>query len=190
MNAKKKMVIVSAPSGAGKTTIVKHIIENIPELAFSISACSREKRGTEVDGKDYYFISVEDFKKKIAEDAFIEWEEVYKDKFYGTLKSEVDRIWGINKCVIFDIDVMGGINIKKKYKDNALSIFIMPPSIEELEKRLHGRGTNTEEDIRQRVEKAEYELSFKDQFDKIVVNDDLETAKNETFSAIRIFLDA
>lgn len=184
----KKMIIVSAPSGAGKTTIVKYIIENVPQLQFSISACSREKRPNEVDGKDYYFISAEEFKKKINNDEFVEWEEVYEDKFYGTLKSELERIWSLQKYVIFDVDVKGGVNIKKMYGDNALSLFIMPPSIEVLEERLRNRKTNSEDDIVQRVKKAEYELTFKSQFDKIIINDDLNVAQNEALNAVNDFL--
>ena len=185
----KKMVIVSAPSGAGKTTIVKYIIENVPQLQFSISACSREKRHNEIDGKDYYFISAEDFKNKIANDEFVEWEEVYEDKFYGTLKSELERIWSLQKYVIFDVDVKGGVNIKKMYGDDALSLFIMPTSIEILEERLRNRKTNSEDDIVQRVEKAEYELTFKEQFDRIIINDDLNVAQNEALNAVKDFLE-
>lgn len=183
-----KLIIVSAPSGAGKTTIVKSILDAGFNLEFSISACSRAKRPTEVDGKDYYFLSVEEFKQKIAQDAFIEWEEVYKDHFYGTLKSEVNRIWESGNHVIFDVDVIGGLNIKKIYKEIALAIFIMPPSVEELETRLRKRSTESEESLRKRMSKAKHELTFAFSFDKIIVNDDLEKAIEETHEIVETFL--
>ncbi|HLW40381.1 MAG TPA: guanylate kinase, partial [Brumimicrobium sp.] len=161
-----KCIIFSAPSGAGKTSIVHGLLERIDNLAFSVSACSREPRINEEHGKDYYFIGVEGFKQKIQEDAFIEWEEVYKDHFYGTLKEEVDRLWNENKIVIFDVDVYGGINLKKYFKDAALSFFVEPPSIAVLESRLRKRETETEDRIQLRLEKAEEELSKADFFDK------------------------
>jgi guanylate kinase len=184
----QKMLIFSAPSGAGKTTIVKHLLEKVPNLMFSISATSRQPRINELDGVDYYFLSVEEFKSKIKNNSFVEWEEVYKNTFYGTLKAEIDRIWELNKCVLFDVDVKGGINIKKMYGDKALSIFVKPPSLKVLEERLRNRGTNTEEDITRRIQKAEYEISFANQFDKILVNDDLQDAFDESVAIVEEFL--
>ncbi|MGI6717857.1 MAG: guanylate kinase [Bacteroidales bacterium] len=184
----QKMLIFSAPSGAGKTTIVKHLLGKIPNLMFSISATSREPRINEINGVDYYFLSVNEFKNKIKNNCFVEWEEVYTDTFYGTLKTEVDRIWNLNKCVIFDVDVKGGINIKNKYGNKALSVFIKPPSLKVLEERLRNRGTNTEEDIKRRIQKAEYEISFSDQFDKILINDNLQTAFDKSIEIVENFL--
>lgn len=155
---------------------------------FSISATSRQPRINELDGVDYYFLSVEEFKSKIKNNSFVEWEEVYKNTFYGTLKAEIDRIWELNKCVLFDVDVKGGINIKKMYGDKALSIFVKPPSLKVLEERLRNRGTNTEEDITRRIQKAEYEISFANQFDKILVNDDLQDAFDESVVIVEEFL--
>lgn len=183
-----KLVIFSAPSGAGKTTIVHAMLEHLPELEFSISACSRPKRKNEVDGKDYYFLGVDEFKEKIAEDAFLEWEEVYHDHFYGTLHSEVKRIWNNKKHVIFDVDVYGGLNIKKHYRENALAIFIMPPSVEILEERLRNRSTESEEDIERRMVKARHEIGKAGGFDKIIVNDKLEHAIAEALSAVKGFI--
>lgn len=184
-----KVIIVSAPSGAGKTSIVKHVLELLPELRFSISATTRTKRDGEVNGKDYHFLSVDDFKKGIRHDAFLEWEEVYANQFYGTLKSEIQRIWDEGKVVIFDVDVKGGLNIKKYFGDNALAIFVEPPTVQELENRLRKRGTETEESLRKRVAKAEYELTFAPQFDKIILNDNLDDARVEMLQTIREFLD-
>src|SRR5690554_3990266 len=169
-----KCIIFSAPSGAGKTTIVRALLERMDELAFSISACSREPRVNEIHGKDYYFLGIEGFKEKIEANAFIEWEEVYKDHFYGTLKAEVDRLWAENKVVVFDVDVYGGINLKKYFGDDALSIFIQPPSIEVLEQRLRDRKTETEDKIKTRMKKAGEELSKLQNFDTSVINKDLE----------------
>jgi guanylate kinase len=169
-----KCIIFSAPSGAGKTTIVHRLLEMRNDLAFSVSACSRPPRKNEVDGKDYHFLGVEGFKQKIEEDAFIEWEEVYSDHFYGTLKSEIERIWKHEKVVIFDVDVYGGISLKDYFKDAALSFFISPPSLETLEKRLKARDTETEDKIKIRLNKAEEELGLAEQFDINVVNDNLE----------------
>ena len=176
---KPKVVIFSAPSGAGKTTVVKHLL-SMPEfnLSFSISACSHKKREGEVDGKDYYFLSADEFRKKIENNDFLEWEEVYADHFYGSLKSEVDRLTAAGKNVVFDVDVKGGLNIKKYYGENALAVFVMPPSVEVLEKRLRDRSTDSEEAIRTRIDKAVYELSFSDKFDVVLVNDKLD----ETFA--------
>ena len=186
---KGKVIIVSAPSGAGKTSIVKHVLEFLPELRFSTSATTRAMREGEVNGRDYHFLTVEDFKEGIRNDEFLEWEEVYANQFYGTLKSEIQRIWDEGKTVIFDVDVKGGLNIKKYFGDDAMAIFIEPPSIQELENRLRKRGTETEESLRKRVEKAEYELSFAPLFDKIIVNDNLDDARAEMLGAIREFLD-
>ncbi len=172
-----KCIIFSAPSGAGKTTIV-HALLSDPSLnlSFSVSACSRGPRPNETDGKDYYFLGIEGFNQKINEGAFIEWEEVYTDHFYGTLRSEIERIWAQGKNVIFDVDVVGGLNLKKIFGENALAIFVQPPSIETLEVRLRHRSTETDDKIRQRLEKAEKEMNKASEFDVIVVNDDLETA--------------
>lgn len=183
-----KLIVVSAPSGAGKTSIVKYLLEQNPELSFSISATTRAKREMETDGKDYYFISVEEFQKRLAEECFLEWQEVYKGQYYGSLKSEVDRLGAEGKVVIFDVDVLGGLNIKKFYQDKALSIFIQAPSMESLKSRLQNRGTETPESLQKRVEKAEYEMSFAPQFDKIVVNDNLEEARQYANQLIRDFL--
>jgi guanylate kinase len=185
---KNLLIVVSAPSGAGKTTIVKKLLETFPDLKFSISACSRTKRINEVDGVDYYFMSADDFKLKIQNDEFLEWQEVYEGSYYGSLKSEVDRIWSQNNYVIFDVDVVGGLNIKKIYKDKALSIFIMPPSIELLEERLRKRSTDSEESIRIRVEKARKEMEFSNHFDHIIINDDISKATNEAVLLIKEFL--
>ena len=184
-----KVIIVSAPSGAGKTSIVKHVLRFLPELRFSTSATTRAMREGEVNGKDYHFLSVDDFKRGIDRDEFLEWEEVYHNQFYGTLKSEIRRIWDEGKVVIFDVDVKGGLNIKKFFGDDALAAFIEPPTVHELENRLRKRGTETEESLRKRVEKAEYELSFAPLFDKIIVNDNLDDARAEMLGAIREFLD-
>ena len=186
---KGKVIIVSAPSGAGKTSIVKHVLDFLPELRFSASATTRTMREGEVNGKDYHFLSVDDFKKGIERNDFLEWEEVYRNQFYGTLKSEIQRIWDEGKTVIFDVDVKGGLNIKKYFGDKALSIFVEPPTVQELENRLRKRGTETEESLRKRVEKAEYELSFAPKFDKIILNDDLDVAREEMLQTIREFLD-
>ena len=185
-----KVVIFSAPSGSGKTTLVKHCLEKFPELEFSISCTTRNPRGTEKNGVDYHFITPEKFRQKIWENAFVEFEEVYEDKYYGTLKSEVERIWNSGKTVIFDVDVKGGISLKKYFGEKALSIFIMPPSIQELERRLKARATDDAETIQTRVEKAAHEMTFQTEFDKTVVNTDLETAKSETENLIRQFINA
>lgn len=184
-----KVIIFSAPSGSGKTTIVKALLEVFPQFEFSISATSRHPRGTEQHGKDYYFLSDKEFCKAIAEDKFVEYEEVYSGTHYGTLRSEVERIWAKGNIIIFDVDVMGGINLKKIFGEDALSIFIMPPSVEELRRRLIGRGTDAPETIEKRVAKAEFELSKSDQFDKVVVNDDLQTAIAEATNHITSFIE-
>lgn len=171
-----KCIIFSAPSGAGKTTIVHHLLSKNLGLEFSISACSRDPRPNEVDKKDYHFLGIDGFKDKIKEQAFVEWEEVYTNNFYGTLKSEMERIWSEGKAVIFDVDVIGGLNIKKQFGDNAYSIFVKPPSYEELEKRLRGRSTESEDKINQRMEKVSKELAFSSEFDCILINDNLDEA--------------
>ena len=183
-----KLIIFSAPSGSGKTTIVKRMLEIFPQLEFSISATSRLPRGTERDGIDYYFLTAEEFAQRVADNRFVEWEEVYKGTCYGTLKSEMTRIWEKGNIIIFDVDVMGGINLKNIFGENACSIFIMPPSIEELRRRLEGRGTDAPEVIEKRVAKAEFELGKADGFDYRIVNDDLETAVAETAAIIESFI--
>lgn len=183
-----KAIILSAPSGSGKTTLMRHLLESIPKLSFSISACTRDPRGKEKDGVDYYFLSPEAFKQKIANEEFVEWEEVYQDHFYGTLKEEVDRIWREGNHLIFDVDVIGGLNLKKYFKEKALSIFIMPPDLPTLEKRLRKRGTETEEKLQKRLAKAKEELITADQFDKILLNDDLEKAKEKVSKLVSDFI--
>jgi guanylate kinase len=169
-----KALIFSAPSGSGKTTIVKHLLQNNPDLGFSISASTRDRRGrTEKNGQDYYFLSPEDFKSKIDRDEFIEWEEVYEGNFYGTLKSEIERIWSLNKNVIFDLDVKGGINLKRYFGNKALSIFVKVPSLELLKERLSDRGTESPESLSRRLFKAQFEMTFQNQFDAILINEDL-----------------
>ncbi len=183
-----KLIIFSAPSGAGKTTIVRHLLNQNLNLEFSISATSRGMRHTETNGKDYYFLSPEEFKAKIQNDEFLEWEEVYAGTFYGTLKSEVDRIRNNGQNVIFDVDVVGGCNIKKYYGDEALAIFVQPPSVEELRARLISRSTDAPEVIEKRVAKAEYELTFADKFDVVITNDQLENALVQAERVIREFI--
>ena len=184
-----KVIIFSAPSGAGKSTIVNHLLAKYTELEFSISATSRAPRGQEQHGVEYYFFSTEEFRRLIAEDSFVEYEEVYAGSFYGTLKSEVDRIWAKGHTIIFDIDVQGGVNLKKFFGDKALSVFIQAPSVEVLRERLVGRGTDTEEAIERRVAKAASEMEFADgKFDYVLINDDLQTAKAEAEKVIGDFL--
>lgn len=185
---KGKCVIFSAPSGAGKTTIVHGLLGRLDNLAFSISACSRAPRPNEIDGKDYYFLSVEDFKKRIDSGDFIEWEEVYKDHFYGTLKSEVERLWKLNKTVVFDVDVYGGINLKSYFGENALSFFIQPPSIGTLEERLRKRKTESEDKIQTRLKKATEELKMSNHFDQNVVNDNLDLTIDEVEKYVKEYL--
>jgi guanylate kinase len=186
---KGKLVVFSAPSGSGKTTIVKHLLglEKL-NLEFSISAASRSPRGEEVHGKDYYFLSLEEFKNKISKEEFLEWEEVYRDNFYGTLKSEVARIWEKGKHVIFDIDVVGGLDIKRIYPERTLSVFVKPPSVEELKNRLKKRSTETEEKINMRLAKASVELATAPQFDFIIENDKLNVALKEAENLVAGFL--
>lgn len=184
-----KLIVFSAPSGSGKTTLVKHLLQqNELQLAFSISAASRSPREGEIDGKDYYFISAEEFQQRIKNDAFVEFEEVYANNYYGTLKTEVQRLWDAGKNIIFDIDVIGGLNIKKQFPEQTLAVFVKPPSMQELERRLRTRQTETEEKIQMRLAKAEQELSVADQFDVIVENFDLEIAKNDTYQLVSRFV--
>jgi guanylate kinase len=183
-----KLIIFSAPSGAGKTTIVRRLLNGDFNLEFSISACSRARRDNETNGKDYYFITADEFRKKIAQGEFIEWEEVYPDHFYGTLKREVERIRQSGKHVVFDIDVMGGINIRRQFGNEALAIFIMPPSVEELERRLRIRNTDSDEKIRERISKAGYEMSFAHLFDVVIVNEELEKTISEVSRVLEGFL--
>lgn len=183
-----KLIIFSAPSGSGKSTIINYLLEQDLHLAFSISATSRPPRGQEQHGVEYFFLTPEEFRERIANDEFLEYEEVYQDRFYGTLKSQVENQLNAGQNVIFDVDVVGGCNIKQFYGDRALSVFIQPPSIEELRRRLEGRGTDAPEVIESRIAKAEYELSFAPKFDVVIINDDLETAKAEALRVIREFL--
>lgn len=187
-NKKGKLIIFSAPSGSGKTTIVKKILAENKNLQFSISATSRAMRENEEDKKDYYFLSLEEFKRKIEDNEFLEWEEVYENQYYGTLKSEITRIWDLGKHVIFDVDVLGAINIKTQFPDESLAIFIMPPSIETLAERLIGRGTETEESLQKRLSRAKEELEHSSQFDTIVINDQLHEAIERTELVVDEFL--
>jgi len=186
-----KLLIFSAPSGAGKTTIVKHLLsEHGDKLAFSISATTRELRGDEVNGKDYYFVSKEDFLHKVAKHEFIEFEEVYSGTFYGTLRSELERIWAQGKHVVFDIDVVGGLRLKSKFPEEALAIFVNPPSLEVLKERLSGRGTDSDEKLKERFAKAELELSYANKFDIVLNNFELETAKGEAETLVLDFINS
>ena len=188
METTGKLIIFSAPSGSGKTTIVKRLLEIFPQFEFSISATSRQPRGQEQNGVDYFFLTLDEFKEKVAADAFVEWEEVYNGTCYGTLRSEMERIWAKGNIIIFDVDVMGGINLKRIFGEQACSIFIMPPSVEVLRERLIGRGTDSMETIEKRVAKAEFEISNSGEFDYVVVNDVLDTAVAETEGIINNFL--
>lgn len=186
---KGKLIIFSAPSGSGKSTIINYLLTQHLNLAFSCSATSRPPRGTEKHGVEYFFLTPEEFKQRIANDEFLEYEEVYEDRFYGTLKAEVEKQLEAGQNVVFDVDVVGGCNIKKYYGDRALSLFIQPPSVEELRKRLIGRGTDAPEVIESRIAKAEFELGFADKFDVVIVNDDLEKAKAEALKTIKDFIE-
>tara|TARA_R110002073_G_scaffold279026_1_gene443088 strand:+ start:367760 stop:368371 length:612 start_codon:yes stop_codon:yes gene_type:complete len=184
-----KLIVFSAPSGSGKTTIVRHLLNlDYLNLEFSVSATSRAKRGNEIEGEDYYYLSIEAFKKKIKSDEFLEWEEVYRDNFYGTLKSEIERIWALGKHVIFDIDVVGGLRIKKKYPEETLAVFVKPPSVDELKIRLKKRKTESDDKINMRIAKASVELATAPQFDKIIKNHDLEVALNEAEVLVANFI--
>lgn len=183
-----KLLIFSAPSGSGKTTIVKHLLTRNLDLEFSISATSRAPRGDEKDGKDYYFLGQEEFRNRVKKGDFLEWEEVYSGTMYGTLRSEVERIWKEGKHVVFDMDVVGGLNLKSLYGDRALAVFVKPPNMEILEARLRGRKTDSDDMIRQRLAKARKELGRSDRFDHILLNNDLETAKKEAENLVRLFV--
>jgi len=186
---KGKLIVFSAPSGSGKTTIVRHLLKQEDlNLEFSISAATREARGEEVNGKDYYFMSLKDFKTHIKNEDFVEWEEVYRDNFYGTLKSEVERIWAKGKNVIFDIDVAGGLRIKHKFPEETLAVFVKPPSVDELKRRLKERSTESEEKINMRIAKASVELATAPQFDKIIKNYDLDIALEEAHQLVKDFV--
>lgn len=186
---KGKLLVFSAPSGSGKTTIVRHLLKQEDlNLEFSVSAATREPRGQEVDGKDYYFMSIEQFKKHIKAEDFVEWEEVYRDNFYGTLKSEVERIWAKGKNVIFDIDVAGGLRIKSKFPQETLAVFVKPPSVDELKRRLKERSTESDDKINMRIAKAHVELATAPQFDKIIKNYDLDVAKEDAYQLVKDFI--
>ena len=184
-----KLIVISAPSGVGKTSIVHFLLGKTDALSFSVSACSRARRDNETDGIDYHFLTVDEFQKEIKEDSFLEWEEVYKNQYYGTLKSEVERIWKEGKTVIFDVDVVGGINIKKQYQKECLSIFIMPPSLAVLEERLQKRGSESKESLQKRVAKAKEEIAKRMEFDQVILNDDFEVACMETMEVIQKFIE-
>lgn len=188
INTQNKIIIITAPSGAGKSTITHYLVNKYPALSFSISAATRNPRGKEQEGVDYYFLSEEAFKQKINEDAFLEWEMVYEGKYYGTLHSELDRIWAAGKVPMLDIDVKGAIHVQQQFGDNCLSIFIEPPSVDELKKRLESRGTETPESLATRINKASYEISFTHHFTTTVVNDDLSKACTDTEKVIKDFL--
>lgn len=184
-----KVVVFSAPSGSGKTTIVRHLLQKFPQLGFSISACTRDKRGrSEENGKDYYFLTPEDFRNRIENQEFVEWEEVYEGAFYGTLKSEVDRIWASGRSVIFDVDVKGGISLKNFYGEKALTVFVKVPSVEMLKDRLKGRGTESEDSLSRRLFKVNFELGFQDRFDVVLVNDKLEETLVQAEKIVSEFL--
>ena len=184
----QKIIIITAPSGAGKTSITRFLMDRFEVLSFSVSATTRNARGNEKDGIDYYFIGLDDFKKKIQQKEFAEWEMVYEGKYYGTLKAELKRIWALNKVPVLDIDVKGAIHVQQQYPENTLSIFIEPPSVQELKNRLLSRGTESEESLQARVNKASYEISFKDHFDKTIVNENLEKACVQAEAIVSAFL--
>ena len=188
MVTQNKIIIITAPSGSGKTSITRHLMKTFPQLAFSISAATRKARGTEKNGSDYYFISEDDFKQKIQQNEFIEWEMVYEGKYYGTLKNELQRIWDEGRIPVLDIDVKGAIHVKQQYPATSITLFIEPPSVAELKKRLETRGTESAESLAARVNKAAYEISFKEHFDKLIVNDDLEKACAEASVIIAEFI--
>lgn len=186
----QKIIIITAPSGAGKTSITRYLMDRFEVLSFSVSATTRSARGNEKDGIDYYFIDLEQFKKKIQQKEFAEWEMVYEGKYYGTLKAELKRIWALNRIPVLDIDVKGAIHVQQQYPENTLSIFIEPPSIEELRNRLLSRGTENEDSLQARVNKASYEISFKEHFDKIIVNENLEKACEQAEAIVSAFLNS
>lgn len=184
-----KAIIVSAPSGAGKTTLVRHIVDNMPQVVFSISSCTRERRSYEQDGVDYYFMSILSFQQRVKKQEFIEWEEVYPNHFYGTLKEEIEKIWQSGKSVIFDVDVVGGLNLKKYFGDDAIAVFVKPPSVESLVERLSNRKTETPDTLQTRINKGIKELEFESSYDVIVLNEDLEHAKQEILQIVTNFLE-
>jgi len=188
MSPNNRIIIITAPSGAGKTSITRHLLRKYPQLAFSVSAATRNPRSHETNGVDYYFLTLEDFKKKIQQNDFVEWEMVYEGKYYGTLKKELRRIWDEGRTPLLDIEVKGAIHIQEQYPQSTLSLFIEPPSVDELRRRLESRGTETYESLMARVNKASYEISFKHHFDRIIVNDDLPKACEEADQAVRSFL--
>ena len=189
VNNQQKIIVITAPSGAGKTSITRYLLNRHPDkLAFSISAATRSARGTEKNGVDYYFMNEGDFTNKIQHDAFVEWEMVYEGKYYGTLKSELTRIWEQGKIPVLDIDVKGAIHVKEQYPETTLTLFIEPPSVDELKRRLQSRGTESEESLNARVNKASYELSFKQAFDHVIINDDLEKAQKQAEDIVKGFL--
>jgi len=188
MGPVKKILIITAPSGSGKTSITRYLLEKFPLLCFSVSAATREKRPYETDGVDYYFISPSAFQEKIRTDSFVEWEMVYEGKYYGTLKSELERIWDMKRIPVLDIDVKGAIHVQQQYPQHTLSLFIEPPSVEELRRRLVSRGTESESSLQARINKASYEISFKHHFDKVILNDDLTRACHEAGEVINAFL--
>ena len=183
-----KLIIFSAPSGAGKSTLVSHVMGSIPQMAFSCSATSRSPRGEEQEGREYYFVTPDQFREKISRDEFLEWEEVYPGQYYGTLKSDVERLQSEGKHVVFDIDVVGGVNLKKQFGHEALALFIQPPDLKTLEQRLRNRGTDSEEQIAKRIGKAEEEMQYAPEFDHIIINDDLDIARKETLQLVNQFI--
>ena len=189
MPINNKIIIITAPSGAGKTSITHHLMQQFSQLAFSVSAATRQSRGIEKNGVDYYFMSTDEFKQKIQHNEFVEWEMVYEGKYYGTLKAELQRIWNNKQIPILDIDVKGAIHVKQQFPDSALTIFIEPPSVAELKNRLESRGTETAESLAARVNKAAYEISFKDQFDRQIVNDNLQVAREKAVVIVQQFID-
>lgn len=188
MIPQSKIIIITAPSGAGKTSITRYLLQKFPKLQFSISAATRTPRNDEVNGKDYYFMSVEEFQQKIAEEAFVEWEMVYEGKYYGTLKAEINRIWQLGKIPLLDIDVKGALHVQKQFPHHCLSIYIQAPSVEELKKRLESRGSETPESIQTRISKAMYEMSFKENFDAVIINEHLSLAQQEAEELVQKFI--
>ena len=184
----KKSILFCGPSGSGKTTIVHHLLKTNPKLSFSVSATTRHKRLQETDGVDYYFLTPDEFRQRIKNHEFLEWEEVYHDRFYGTLQSEIERIWKHDRVVLFDVDVEGGLNIKKKLSRNTLTVFVQPPSLEELHRRLSLRKTETPESLQARIEKSDAEMKYAKRFDKVIINDNLETAQKEAEKLVKDFL--
>ena len=189
MPTNNKIIIITAPSGSGKTSITRHLMQTYPQLAFSISAATRKPRGVEKDGVDYYFLSEDDFKQKIRHNEFAEWEMVYEGKYYGTLKNELERIWINGQVPVLDIDVKGAIHVQQQYPNSSLTLFIEPPSVSELKKRLESRGTESVESLTARINKAAYEISFKDQFDQLIINDDLEKACKQATEIVGGFIE-